>query len=490
MRVALFTHTCYPFTNGVAISVEQLAKTLVNNGHEVTIVTNNYKKFKNDFSDNEKIKVISIPIFYQKLRVPILFNSKLFKELDKHNIQIVHSHSDFGLAILSRVYAKRRHLPLIQTYHCNYLGYAKKNFGRLSYYIFYLPVKLYTKLLCKTADRVIVPSLTTKKLIKEKFKVKKDIYYVPNGVNLSKFDNKLLDVSDLRKKLKINENDFVLLSLSRLSKEKGISTIISSLTSLKDCERLKLLIVGGGKEENKLKKLVNKLNLDNAIFTGEIPFEKVQDYYALADVFITNSYAETQGLTVIEALSSNIPVICPNISVYQEIINKDNGLLFKNNSELINKIRYCYNNLKSIKNKNIRKTVERFSLDITVKKIEDIYDEMFMYNNYLGKIIKIKIDRQLGMKHPKYDLIYPINYGYVPNTISGDGEELDAYLLGVNDPVDEYVGECIAIIHRTNDNDDKLVIVPVRKKYTNEEIDTLTEFQEKYFKHIIIRKGD
>ena len=127
---------------------------------------------------------------------------------------------------------------------------------------------------------------------------------------------------------------------------------------------------------------------------------------------------------------------------------------------------------------------------MNAKKIEDIYDEMFMYNNYLGKIIKIKIDRQLGMKHPKYDLIYPINYGYVPNTISGDGEELDAYLLGVNDPVDEYVGECIAIIHRTNDNDDKLVIVPVRKKYTNEEIDTLTEFQEKYFKHIIIRKGD
>ena len=113
-----------------------------------------------------------------------------------------------------------------------------------------------------------------------------------------------------------------------------------------------------------------------------------------------------------------------------------------------------------------------------------------MYKNYLGKIISVKIDRQLGMKHPKYDLIYPINYGYVPNTISGDGEELDAYLLGVNEPVDEYVGECIAIIHRTNDNDDKLVIVPVGKKYTNEEIDTLTEFQEKYFEHVIIRKGD
>ena len=110
--------------------------------------------------------------------------------------------------------------------------------------------------------------------------------------------------------------------------------------------------------------------------------------------------------------------------------------------------------------------------------------------DYLGKIVKIKIDRRLGMKHPKYNLIYPINCGYVPNTISGDGEELDAYLLGIEYPIDEYEGKCIAIIHRTNDNDDKLVIVPIDKEYSNEEIDTLTEFQEKYFKHVIIRKGD
>ena len=108
--------------------------------------------------------------------------------------------------------------------------------------------------------------------------------------------------------------------------------------------------------------------------------------------------------------------------------------------------------------------------------------------NYLGKIIKIKIDRPLGTKHPKHGFIYPVNYGYVPDTISGDGEELDAYLLGVFEPVEVYEGECIAIIHRTNDNDDKLVVVPQGKKYSDDAIDALTEFQEQYFKHIIIRK--
>ena len=111
-------------------------------------------------------------------------------------------------------------------------------------------------------------------------------------------------------------------------------------------------------------------------------------------------------------------------------------------------------------------------------------------NSYIGKIIKIQIDRQFGTKHPKHGFIYPVNYGYVPNTISGDGEELDAYLLGVFEPVEEFEGECIAIIHRTNDNDDKLVIAPIGKNYSDDAINALTEFQEQYFEHIIIRNSN
>lgn len=106
---------------------------------------------------------------------------------------------------------------------------------------------------------------------------------------------------------------------------------------------------------------------------------------------------------------------------------------------------------------------------------------------YIGKKLEIKIDRPYGSKHPNHGFIYPINYGYVPNTVSGDGEELDCYLLGVFNPVDSFTGKCIAIIHRTNDNDDKLVIVPEDKEYSDDAINALTEFQERYFEHIIIR---
>lgn len=106
---------------------------------------------------------------------------------------------------------------------------------------------------------------------------------------------------------------------------------------------------------------------------------------------------------------------------------------------------------------------------------------------YLNKTVTVIMDRPLGSKHPDWDLIYEVNYGYLPNTISGDGEELDCYVLGVDKPLDSFTGKCIAIIHRINDNDDKLIIVPDGMNFTDEEIRNLTNFQEKYFKSIIIR---
>ena len=106
---------------------------------------------------------------------------------------------------------------------------------------------------------------------------------------------------------------------------------------------------------------------------------------------------------------------------------------------------------------------------------------------YLNQIVTVKIDRPLGSPHPKYGYIYPLNYVYIPNTISGDGEELDAYILGVDKPLDNFTGKVIAIIHRINDDDDKLVVTGQDKNYTDNEIRDLTDFQEKWFKSIIIR---
>lgn len=106
---------------------------------------------------------------------------------------------------------------------------------------------------------------------------------------------------------------------------------------------------------------------------------------------------------------------------------------------------------------------------------------------YLDKIVEVHIDRPLGSKHPDYPSVYPVNYGYVPNTVSGDGKELDCYILGVYTPLQSFTGKCIAIIRRLNDNDDKLIVVPEDKSFSNIEIQTLTYFHEQYFESEIIR---
>ena len=105
----------------------------------------------------------------------------------------------------------------------------------------------------------------------------------------------------------------------------------------------------------------------------------------------------------------------------------------------------------------------------------------------LGKMVEIVIDRPLGSKRPTHGFVYKTNYGYIPNTKSPDGEELDAYYIGINKPIKKSKGTCIAVIHRTNDNDDKLVIAPKGMELSDEEIEKQINFQEQWFKHIIIR---
>lgn len=105
-----------------------------------------------------------------------------------------------------------------------------------------------------------------------------------------------------------------------------------------------------------------------------------------------------------------------------------------------------------------------------------------LVKSYLGKTVNIKIDRPLGSAHPKHpDIIYPVNYGYIPNVLGGDAEELDVYLLGVNIPVKEYSANVIGIIHRRNDTEDKLVAAPEGIYFNEKEISQAVHFQEQYF---------
>jgi inorganic pyrophosphatase len=107
--------------------------------------------------------------------------------------------------------------------------------------------------------------------------------------------------------------------------------------------------------------------------------------------------------------------------------------------------------------------------------------------DFIGKLVSVKIDRPLGSRHPQHGFFYMLNYGYVPDVIAPDGEEQDVYVLGVFEPLEQFEGRCIAVIHRLDDDEDKLVLVPDGVQYTDDQILALTEFQERFFKPVVIR---
>ncbi len=114
-------------------------------------------------------------------------------------------------------------------------------------------------------------------------------------------------------------------------------------------------------------------------------------------------------------------------------------------------------------------------------------ESLNLAKNLLNKSVDVTIDRPLNSLHPKHGFEYLANYGYIKNVIAPDGEGLDAYFLGISAPIESAKGVVIAIIHRTDDDDDKLVVVPEGTEISNEEIEKAVEFQEKWFKHTIVR---
>lgn len=115
---------------------------------------------------------------------------------------------------------------------------------------------------------------------------------------------------------------------------------------------------------------------------------------------------------------------------------------------------------------------------------------LIICKKYLGKVVKIKIDRPIGSVHPRFDkIIYTSNYGYLEGVKAPDGDDIDAYLLKVDKPVKEFEGIVVAVVHRLNDDDDKLVVIPKGENISDEDIEKAIEFQEKWSKskHLIIR---
>ena len=346
MRIGIFTDTYPPYINGVSTSIQMLEKALKRKGHQVYIVTVNTKNMKYEYEKNGKvIRIPGIPTGIYDYRLTSIYPVRLINKIKKWNLDVIHSHTEFGVGTFARIISKQFDIPLVHTYHTMYEDYVHYithgHFDRGSKKI----VEYITKFYCdKTASELIVPSKKTYDLFKEKYKWDKSIHIIPTGIDIDLFNVEKLNknkIDKLKQKYNISNNDFVILFTGRLAKEKNIEFILENQSSLlKQYSNLKLLIVGDGPERLTYEKIVKKYKIDdNTIFVGKVPINDMPYYYAIGNVFVTASKSETQGLTVIEALAASLPVVAINDESFSNVITDDlNGYLFKNKSDYIKSI--------------------------------------------------------------------------------------------------------------------------------------------------------
>lgn len=111
--------------------------------------------------------------------------------------------------------------------------------------------------------------------------------------------------------------------------------------------------------------------------------------------------------------------------------------------------------------------------------------------NWLGQRVTVVIDRPLGSRHPRHrDVVYPVNYGYIPGTMAKDGHPTDAYVLGMKTPIERVDGDVIAVVVRHNEVEGKLVVVPTDQRFTRGDIANAVRFQEQYFETEIVMRDD
>lgn len=383
MRIGIFTDSYTPFINGVTTSVLMLKKGLEKKGHTVYVVTVNSENMKYKLEEKGKVlRLPGIPIGIYDYRLTGIYPIKAINIIKKWNLDVIHCQTEFGVGTFARIIAKQLSIPLVHTYHTMYEDYihyiTKGYFNRTGKKI----VEYLTLFYCdKTATELVVPTKKAYELFKEKYKVDRNVYIVPTGIEVEKFyleNNKGLNIVKKRESLGLKRDDFVILFVGRIGSEKNVELLLTSMRYIvNNCPKAKLLIVGDGPDLNKYKTFVKKQGLEeNIIFTGKVPWESIAEYYLIADVFTTASKTETQGLTVIEAMAASLPVVCINDESFTNtVIDNLNGKIFKNKRGYKKAIIELYNDSKELKrlSKQARVSAEMHSSKYFVESILDVY---------------------------------------------------------------------------------------------------------------------
>ena len=385
MRIGLFTDTYFPQVSGVATSIRTLKTELEKQGHAVFIFTTTDKDV-NRYEDWQIIRIPSVPFFaFKDRRFAYRGFTKVFEIAKQYQLDLIHTQTEFSLGLLGIWIARELRIPVIHTYHTQYEDYvhyiAKGMLIRPSM------VKYLVRGFLRDVDGVICPSEIVRDLL-SKYKVKVEKRVIPTGIELAKFERpeiKEENLQELRSKLGIQEDEKMLLSLSRISFEKNIQAVLNAFAEvLKEEDKVKLVVAGDGPYLDSLKEQAVKLNLQkHVIFTGMIAPSETALYYKAADFFISASTSETQGLTYLESLASGTPVIAHGNPYLDNLISdKMFGTLYYGERELAGAILEALIATPDMSEQKLADKLYEISAENFGKRVHEFYLDAIISNNF------------------------------------------------------------------------------------------------------------
>lgn len=323
IKVAMFTNTFLPFIGGVPISVDRLRRSLISLGHRVLVVAPGY----GDDEPEDGVVRIS-PLFARKKRfgmaVPNILWPGLYRSFFAFRPDLVHVHHPYWLGWVGTFLARRLDVPVVYTYHTR--------LDRFSHAV-PLPKAFFQNVLSHAlirrfsnrCDGVVVPTESAEYYMRM-IGVRTPIFVLPTAI-----DHEMLSCVDdgsveaLRSEMGIGDEK-VLITVSRLSREKNVEFMLEGVSILsKRCAvPFKLVIVGDGPDRARIEERIDQLALGERVFlTGAVSPDAIPLYYHLGDVFVFSSCAETQGMVVLEAMATGLPVVAVGSSGIDDFVKND-----------------------------------------------------------------------------------------------------------------------------------------------------------------------
>ena len=381
MNIGLFTDTYFPQVSGVATSIKTLRDELIAQGHHVYIFTSSDPR-ATDSPEDGIYRFPSVPfVSFKDRRIAFTGWLKVLRIARKLDLDIVHNQTEFSLGVMGKMVAKELGIPCIHTYHTMYQDYLHyiangrvlkpKDVARLAH------------LYLKNMAGVIAPSERVLDTL-ESYHVESPILVIPTGVNLRVY--RLRDTPEqklsMRQKYGYDRDTPVLLSLSRLAFEKNIQELIASMPDVLAKEpTAQLLIVGDGPARQSLERQVREMNLrDHVTFAGQISNDEVPHYYQIADVFVSASDSESQGLTYDESLASDVPIVVRRSEYTDQLIDDPGiGMSFQKRADLVKGILHYIQNppVEEAKAKREQK-LHDISAEVFGRRVVEFYEDCQM----------------------------------------------------------------------------------------------------------------